>query len=295
MDEVRKIILQAQQAEKTNWIRASQILLDGMRKHPRSPSLRNELGSIYFRRELFRKASLMFEEALYLGNGQADIIFKLGYCFLAQKEYEKAITYFDMIAAIIPEAAYNKCIALYQIDEKYQAIGCLEEIVSGECYSEKPFLLLARIYLDFERYEKSIAVLDEAEKRYGYLDELHYLRGFSHFRLKRWLAAYIDFQLSESFGEPYPIHYRMYALTSEKIGKTDKAIGLLKQCIEKYPDFYASYYDLINIYMHYDRYQDAMTVIRLLEKHGLSLDDKTKFEGVFFNKVFREIRGSGYW
>jgi len=285
-NEIDRIIWQTRYEADTNWLKATQTLRRAIEKYPEEMRLHNELGNIYFFKDVYDQAVKCFEQALHLDSRSADVIFKLAYCHLVNKDFEKAEQYFDMISEVIPEATYNRCVALYKLNKGYQAIELLEELILLSDYSAKPYILLGKLYLEYERYDKIFTLVERAVERFGKISELLYIRGAAYFHTRQWLKAYVDFMGIESSQIETPSFYRMYALTCEKIGQTEKAIDILNQSIEKFPPFYGAYYDLVKIYTMHDRYSEALKIVNKLYELGLTLFEISGNEGRLFNLLF---------
>ncbi len=289
-NQIDKIIWQAKYEAETNWIKAAETLKEATKKFPQEKRLPDELGNLYFRKDIFEEASKYYQQALNLDYNNADIIFKLAYCFLITRDFENANRYFDMISGVIPEATYNKCVALYKLNKGYEAIELLEELIEISNYSEKPYILLGKLYLEYERYSKVFRLVERADKLFGKVKDLCFIRGSAYFHTHQWLKAYVDFLAAEGSLAETPSYYRMYALTCERIGKTDKAIEILLKSIEKYPPFYGAYYDLIKIYIMYNRYSDALKIVDKLYKLGITLFEISGSEGKLFDRVFNSLK-----
>jgi tetratricopeptide (TPR) repeat protein len=288
--EIEAIIWQAKLEADSNWLKATQTLKDAIRRYPDVQKLYDELGNLYFHKGLYDEAAGCYRETLSFDNYNCDIIFKLAYCHLISRDFEQAEHYFDMISGIIPEASYNRCVALYKLNQGFEAIELLEELIAESDYSPKPYILLGKLYLEYERYDKIFRLIERSEKIFGKVDELSFVRGAAYFHTRQWLKAFVDFMDAESTLTETPTFFRMYALTCEKIGKTDKAVEILKQSIEKFPLFHGAYYDLIKIYIMYNHYSEALRVVDRLYKMGITLFDISGSEGKLFDNVFRSLK-----
>lgn len=290
MDNIKSIIMRVEHEAKTNRLKAIDILKDGIADYPQSPELLELYANMLLQVKQFSQAGDYYRKVIRLKDDNAEAIFKLAFCYLMSKEYEQAIKLFEKIADIIPEAAYNKCIALCQISRTDLALEELEHLTADNCQCERTYLLLAKVYIDFERYHKAIMTLNTAEKKFGSYGELHYVRGLAHFRLKNWLAAYTELMKAEHIFTPTPVFYRMYSLSSEIIGKTEKAVNLLRNCIKEYPRYYAAYYDLIELLTIHKQYRQAAELLRILSEFGLSLEDRVRFENKLISDTYEDIR-----
>ena len=290
--EIKTIIIQAKHEQESNWLKACQTLLKGLKLYPHEKKFFDELGNIYFKKEAFREAADYYTNAHLLDRADVDIIYKIAYCYLIAKDFELAIQYFDLISDSVPEAAYNKCVALYRLNQGFKAMEILEELTDSYQYSDKPFILLGKLYLEFERYDRAIDLISKAGKYFSIRGELSYIRGAAYFYSKRWLKAYLDLVQAENSALQTPVYYRMYALTCERIGKTEKAISLLKKCIDEHPAYYGSYYDLIKIYTAHNRYNNALLIVDKLYQMGVTLFDISGKEGDLFDSIFESEKGS---
>jgi len=288
--DLERIIWQAKYEADSNWIKATQTLQDAIKLYPQEMRLHDELGNLYFFKDAYEEAARYFKQALDLDFRNADVIFKLAYCHLINRDFELAEQYFDMIAEVIPEATYNKCVALYKLNKGYKAIELLEELILVSKHSEKPYILLGKLYLEYERYQRVFELVEDTQNIFGKVNELTFIRGTAFFHTRQWLKAYVDFLDVEETVSDTPTYYRMYALTCEKIGKTDKAIETLMKSIEKYPPFYGAYYDLVKIYIMYNRYSDALKIVDKLYKLGITLFEISGSEGQLFDSVFSSMR-----
>ncbi len=288
--EIDRIIWQAKLESESNWLKATQTLKEATDRFPKEKRLYDELGNLYFHQSIYDQAAECFDEALMLDYRNADVVFKLAYCHLINRDFEKAAHYFDMISEIIPEATYNKCVALYKLNKGYEAIELLEELIEESNYSEKPYILLGKLYLEYERYDKVFKLAEKSGRLFGKVKELSYVRGAAFFHTCQWLKAYVDFMEAEGTLTETPTYYRMYALTCEKIGKTEKAIEVLHQSIEKYPPFYGAYYDLVKIYIMHNRFSEAIKIVDKLYKMGITLFDISGSDEKMFDNVFRSLK-----
>ncbi len=288
MNDINNLIIQAKYEAKNNWIKGTHILLEGINEHPNESRLHDSLGDLYFKHKHFSKAIQVYHSALRLSPKNSDIIFKLAVCYMVEKEYEKAIVYFEQVSDDIPEAVYNKCVALYYLNRSDQAIKDLEELTTKTRDSLSPYLLLAKIYIELQRNHKAISILKIAEKAVRPSGEVYYLRACAYFNQKNWLKSYVDFSKAEKLFEFNPRFYQLYSTAAELIGQTDKAISLLENCIQDFPKFFPAYYDLIDLYKANDMYEKLMEVLNILSEHGLSIEDRYKFSNHVVRKKYNE-------
>jgi len=288
-NDINSLLWQARHESETNWLKAEQILKKAIKLYPKELKLYDELGDLYFSKELYNEAAKVYEASYVIDKNGLETVFKIAFCYLLEKNFEKSLYYFDKVSRVMPEAAYNKCIALYRLGRSYEAIVTLERLVDEFTYSEKPFILLAKLYLEYERYDKVIDLVERTEKLFGKITELTFVRATVHFNTGQWMKAYMDFKESEFMVSANPLYYRMYALTCERIGLTDKGISLLQRCIDEYPAYHGAYYDLIKILIMHNRHEESFKVVDKLYKAGITLSEIDNVESSFFNRVFKSF------
>ena len=128
--------------------------------------------------------------------------------------------------------------------------------------SDIPYLFLSEIYFSKGNFLFAIKYVDIAEKKFGKKGVFHYLRAASYSHLEKWLKAYLEFTESEKYQIDFPHFLRSYAIAADKIGKSEKAIELLKRNIIKEPDDSISYIELIKIYLARDMVKEAYEILK---------------------------------
>ncbi len=278
LEKIDEILHRARIESSSNWIKATQILFDAIEMHSNEYRLYVALADIYVNQKSFQKGICYYEQAVKLIKNDIGVLFKLGHCYLNVKEYEKAIDCYDRISFIIPEATFNKSIALCKLGRSDEAVINLEGLIKQGDKNWAVYLLLAKLYIELERVSEAIDLLNESEKKLGEQTELNYLRGIAYYRYDKPLQAYVDLKKAEDFPNKDKLYHRMYAITNDKIGKTEEAINILKDVIEDDPSFIAAYYDLISVYKNNKLYDEAREVIKTLKKRfGLLISDTSFF------------------
>ncbi|MFA5498690.1 MAG: hypothetical protein WC327_04005 [Candidatus Cloacimonadia bacterium] len=288
-NDITSILWQARYESETNWLKAVQTLKDALMVYPEEMKLYDELGNLYFNRELFKEAAKQYEVMYSANPKDMEVVFKLAFCYLLDKNFERSLYYFDKISSDMPEAAYNKCIALHRLGRGFEAIFALEKLTEEFTYSVKPFILLAKLYLEYERYDKVITLVEKTESLFGPIPELTFIRGTVYFNTGQWMKTYIDYKNSEQVVRSNPLYYRMYSLTCERIGLTQKAVSLLQSCIKDFPFFYGAYYDLIKIYLIHGRHDESMKIVDKLFKKGITLSEIENTESQLFYSVLNSL------
>lgn len=145
-----------------------------------------DISSIYFQENDWHNAITMLEKAYSLDPGRAE--FEMGYAYLKDKQYDKALEHFDRAASIKPELkteiSIQKAIALVGSDRKKEAEKQLLHILEMDLSPEKTTEV--RQYLDIlrsaEAYDKPWQVIATLGYQYDsnvFLDPLDSIRSNS--------------------------------------------------------------------------------------------------------------------
>jgi len=249
-----------------NWLESTRILQQGLKQFPDNIDILLFLAEIYFSKKLHRKAVGVYHQILKIDPQNQTAMFQLANAFMTFNEYKLAIDYYNRMSSISPEQLYNKAYAYSKIGRNDKSIQILRSIFNYKISSILPYIFLAELYFLEGEHTKSIHTLEETEKKFGKRGNISYLKGLAYYNLKNILKAYIEFETAEKLQIRSANFYKNYALTCDKIGKTEKAIELLKDGIKKNPFDPVVYIELIQILIKHDRYGEAYTVAELSKK-----------------------------
>ncbi len=265
--KVTNILWQAKMQLNTNWLESKRILQTGLDEFPRNIELLLFLAEVYFSKKLFRKAIGVYHEILKIEPDNENAIFQIANSFMVINEFKLAISYYDRLYANFPELLYNKAYAYSKVGRNEKSIEILENIFNFKISSLLPYIFLAELYFLAGRHEDSIKTLEKAQQKFGKRGNISYLKGLAYYNLKNVLKAYVEFETAARLKVKSANFYKNYALTCDKIGKTEKAIELLMDGIKKNPFDPVVYIELIQIYLEHDRYGEAFSVAELAKKN----------------------------
>ena len=265
--ELNNILWQSKMQLNTNWMEAKRILQNGLKKFPKNIELLLLMAEIYFSKKLFRKAIGVYHDILRIEPDNSNAIFQLANSFMAINEYKLAIDYYDKLFSNFPELLYNKAFAYSKIGRNDKSIEILENIFYYKITSLLPYVFLAELYFLDGRHKDSIKTLEKAQQQFGKRGNTSYLMGLAYFNLNNVLKAYVEFENAEKLNVNSANFYKNYALTCNKIGKTEKAIELLIRGIKLNPFDPIVYIELIQLYIEHDRYDEAFTIAQLSNKN----------------------------
>jgi len=232
----------------TNWLQAEKLLLDNLRKYPESEELAIELADIYFGKKYYRRAINICQNALLYSDNE-ELINIIANSFLCLGEYQIALSYYNRLQNESPELLYNKAVTLARTGQLDEAIEIARRVTEYNIKSPVPYILLAELYFYKKDFKRAVSCCSQAQSIAGISGDICYLRGMAWLAQKNILKAYWDFHQGEIFSIENPEYYRSYGIVCEGIGKTDKAIELLKKAILLAPDKPGSYLELFRIYL----------------------------------------------
>lgn len=265
--KLNNILWQAKMQLRTNWLEAKRILQTGLEMFPNNIELLLFMAEIYFSKKLFRKAIGTYHEVLRIEPDNESAIFQIANSFMAINEFKLAINYYDMLYDNFPELLYNKAYAYSKVGRNDKSIAVLENIFSYKITSLLPYVFLAELYFLAGRHEDSIDTLEKAQQKFGKRGNICYLKGLAYYNLKNILRAYVEFEAADKLKVNSANFYKNYALTCDKIGKTEKAVNLLMNGIKSNPFDPVVYIELIQIYIEHDRYEEAFSIAQLSKKN----------------------------
>ncbi len=265
--KLNNILWQAKMQLKTNWMGARRILQTGLKEFPNNIELLFFMAEVYFSKRIFRKAIGVYHEILRIEPQNNSAIFQIANSFMAISEFKLAIDYYDRLYANFPELLYNKAYAYSKIGRNDKSITVLENIFNYKISSILPYIFLAELYFLDGRHKDAIKSLEKAQEKFGKRGNVSYLMGLAYYNLKNYLRAYVEFETAEKLKVNSANFYKNYALTCNKIGKTEKAIELLMKGIKLNPFDPIVYIEIIQLYIEHDRYEEAFSVAQLSNKN----------------------------
>ncbi len=285
MKKINNIIWKVKYEKNKNWLKAVDLLKDGLKEYPDNYDLHFELAEIYAKNNFIVEAIEEYQYLLSKNQQDSTILFRIANLYLSIEEYEIAIHYFDLIEEYFPEIYYNKAISLNRLGKINESIALLEDLLQRTPEFEVGYFFLIEQYLAKKQYVLAIKKIDFVEKKFGKQGQIFYLRGLSYYYLNWWLQAFVEFGKAKKMHFSSKTFLRIYGLSADKIGKTDLCIKLLKENIELDPSNSYNYIDLINILMKHKHFEEAFKIADKAKKNI----GKNQTVSLLFNKITSEF------
>jgi len=266
MNKLNKILWQARMQKKTNWLKAKKMLEDATSEFPKEEKLHLALAELFTEKSLHKKAIKHYHKAITL-TGQNDmVLFRMGNCFLTLNEFKMALDYYGKVKEEFPEMIYNKAYAYSKIGRLDLSIQLLEEMKKYNLHSEIPLIFLAELYFSQKDYENALLNLDKAERQFGPMAALYYLRALTYSHLDNWLKAYLDFRKAANMQFKTVNFYKNFGTVCQKIGRWQEAITYYQQSIQDDATNAAGYIELLRLYVDHNMIEQAYDLVKLARK-----------------------------
>jgi tetratricopeptide (TPR) repeat protein len=241
--------------------------------------------------EKFHQAAKEYEKALSL-NWSKELAFEIGFFYVDQEMYHDALRIYTTITEDDPRderAALSRIQALLDLD---QSDGALDELKSIRLYSENPThidLIIAKVLLRQNKESEGRKVLRKIIRE-GENSEARYLLALLAYQEEDYPTSLAHLthikKNSEEFEEAVYLQTRIY----QTLGKIDEAIKLLQthtvEEADRSPLFYAL---LSSLYQAKGENDKAMTLLeeaidiypdnaQLLFEYGLMLEQNGMYE-----------------
>lgn len=266
MTKDNNYIWQARFALKNNWIMAVNILENAIKELPEDKSLYFELADIYANRKNYENAIENYEKILKLDSKDDYARFKLGNCYLSLDEAKLALSYYNEITEEMPEAMYNKAIALQRLNKMNESIKILKELIDMNPDSELPYFFLIEELVAMSKSEKALEYIKKAEVKFYDNPTLHFYKGVCFVSLENYLKGYNEYKIAEKLGLNTSNFYQAFGLCSQQIGKSQESIYYLEKALEISPKSTTIYLELIRLMLDLKDFERAKLLINELNK-----------------------------
>ena len=176
MERLDSILYKAHSFERRNWLMSKVILENALKDFPNEKVLYTELGDLFSKRKMYKKAIEYYSLAYKMDTSDEDIIYKIASNFLSLDQFALSLEYYKKIKNKTPEIYYNTAYAYSRIGETTKSLEILQMLIKEYNTTEIPYLLLSEIYYSHKQYKKALDILDKAEKKFGESSAILYLK-----------------------------------------------------------------------------------------------------------------------
>ncbi len=244
--ELKNLIIRAEVLGKKNWLHAVNILEKATDDYPRERAIYLTLGDIYMRHRKFEQAIDSYQKAMTIDPKDEHLHFIIGNCYLSLSDYKMALYYYDQVSSNLPELLYNKALAHAYNGDHELSLHYIKILIKDVKDNANIYYFLVEENLRLHKYNDSLTILNEMEKRFGVQRYEQILKGFVWNFKKVWLKSYMAFKTAD---EMSPIvnqdHLHTYAMAAKEIGQLTKAVELLKRAVAINPHVSIIHEDLI--------------------------------------------------
>ncbi len=224
------------------------------------------ISSLLNRQGASETALVLARLALHLRPDFAVMRYMAGGILENLESYEDAVAVYRELPEDTPftrSATLRIARNLDRIDDFDGAVKILKKAAETFPDDSRPLISLGDTYRRHEKWEEAIEAYDEAVKRIGTLEQLHwqllYSRGIVLERAKKWDRAEADFLKALEFepDQPLVLNYLGYSWVEQK-KNLEQALTMIKTAVSKRPhDGYIT--DSLGwVYYQFGRYEDAV-------------------------------------
>ena len=225
-------IHQARFLMKSNWIQAMQVLEEALKEDPNDVDVISELADLFTEKSSFKKAQECLQKALKIDPNNDTLRFKLANIYLELDQPTLAISHYNKIVAVHPEALFNKALAFYYLHQLNDAIDTLKELINTTNKIENAYFFLIELLSMMDRIDECYRYINETKIQYGESPQLSFFLANNYEKEKKWLPAYNEYLKALPGYKTNPKLYISLAYSAENIGQIEKAIYHLKEGIQ---------------------------------------------------------------
>lgn len=278
MNTIDSIIVLAKQTAKKNWLQAMNILEHQIDETPTEPRLYKTLGEILMAKGQYRPALTQFLRALGYDPDSADILHSIGLCYMMTGEHRLALAYLKRIVDPTQDVLYNIGYAQSFLGQHEESLRTLQKLL--EDLPDHPYV----IYMTFEQYyslgmyDEAISFVEEAIQNIGEDLQLYLFAGLAYSLKREWLRSFYYYDKAMKLGKINNVDSMLRAAEAAMhLGIHQRAIDLLLQCEKRWPYISEIYANLVKIYLHLDKSEEAKQVVKRADEKLESMSPTLRF------------------
>jgi tetratricopeptide (TPR) repeat protein len=270
------IILRAKHAAKTNWLAAVNILRDGIAEYPVVMPLQRELAALYYQKKAYKETLEIYHEILKSGFESDITCFNIANIYMEMREPKLAVYYYEKIGDTIPDALFNKALALEKLHQNDAAIESLKKLISYKNVINLTYFILIELLINEGHETEAEEYLIAAERKYGKSHQTHYLRAIIYSARNNWLVVYHELALARPGYTQNPKMLHMFGLAADHIGYSEQAIKLLRDAIYLKQGNKPIYLDFISLLYRQGYISDTSDFINISSLNAQTVCEMTE-------------------
>ncbi len=136
MDNVEGLLVSARELAKTNWLKAVNLVREGIDSHPHNSELYELMGDIYMEKNAPNKSIELYKQAMKYGSSDQELISKTADAYLMIDDFVSSLKYFDMLDDVPINVVHKKVYVLHRLNKLSEAIDFLDQYIYDSPYPE---------------------------------------------------------------------------------------------------------------------------------------------------------------
>ncbi|MDH5376693.1 MAG: tetratricopeptide repeat protein [Gammaproteobacteria bacterium] len=235
-------------------------LLPIAKQHPRHGSLINTIGCVYLDSEDWENAERYLLSALEITPGKPDTIFNLGFLYDKQKDFNKALVYYQKSVSLQPNDLTKRlllCQVLLNLKRVDEAREQLLLAINREENNAQTLELLIRVEVERQNFHGAYLWAKKLVDLYPENSFYWSTMGTVLYELEQYEESLSYYDKGLALDENNHGALCNKACSLEKLKRYDEAKELYKKSIEVAPTFSNSYSNLARIYFLEFKYDKA--------------------------------------
>ncbi|NLO44395.1 MAG: tetratricopeptide repeat protein [Candidatus Cloacimonetes bacterium] len=278
MSTIESIINRAKSIAKKNWLQAVNILEEQIELNPAESQLYLALAELLISRNQYRPALQHLLRALGHDPDNEEIIHLIGLCYMMLSEYRLALAHLKRIKNPSFDVLYNIGYAQAVSGNHRECLQTMEALL--EELPDHPYIyyLIIEQHFSIGQIDEAIKYLNRALESLHEDQQIFMFAGLLYGAKQDWLKSYYYYNKAMSMGKTQNVEYSLRtAEAAMHVGLHERAITLLLDCEKRWPHISEIYSNLIKLYMHLDKMEEAADVARRADKNITRMSPNLKY------------------
>ncbi|MFW5629093.1 MAG: tetratricopeptide repeat protein [Candidatus Cloacimonadaceae bacterium] len=278
MSTIDSVVNRAKSIAKKNWLQAVNMLEDQVELNPGESKLYLALADILIARSQYRHALQHLLRALGHDPDNDEIIHLIGLCYMMLSEYRLALAHLKRIKNPGFDVLYNIGYAQAVSGRRKECLETMESLL--EELPDHPYIyyLILEQHFSMGQLDEAIKYLNRALENIKGDQQIYIFAGLIYSAQQNWLKSYYYYNKALSMGQMKNVEYMLRAAEAAMhVGLHERAITMLLECEKRWPHVSEIYSNLIKLYMHLDKMDEAADVVQRADKNITKMSPSLKF------------------